>query len=101
MTVEIFLDERLAHRIELTAADWRRVHVQIPPSDRRYRTLDLTITPTWFPAALLPGSTDPRELGVMLGAIRPYPAGVQDAAGGSRQGQAARVSRTRGVASGR
>ena len=86
MTVEIFLDERLAHRIELTAADWRRVHVQIPPSDRRYRTLDLTITPTWFPAALLPGSTDPRELGVMLGAIRPYPAGVQDAAGGSRQG---------------
>ena len=82
MTVEIFLDGQLANRIEMTATDWRRVHVQIPPSDRRYRALDLTVTPTWFPAALLPGSTDPRELGVMLGVTRPPPAGVQAAAGG-------------------
>ena len=67
MTVEIFLDERLANRIELTARAWRRVHMQLPPSDRRYRTLDLTIAPTWYPATLLPGSTDPRELGVMVG----------------------------------
>lgn len=69
-TVEILLDGRPARRIELAGTDWTRVRLELPPSARRYRTLDLTITPTWFPAALLPGSTDPRELGVMLGAPR-------------------------------
>lgn len=70
VTVEILLDGRPARRIELTGKDWTPVLLELPPSTRRYRTLDLTITPTWFPAALLPGSADPRELGVMLGEPR-------------------------------
>lgn len=82
MSVEIFLDGQLANRTELTATDWRYVRIEIPPSDRRHRVVELTVTPTWFPAALLPGSTDPRELGVMLGVTPPQPDAVQTAAGG-------------------
>lgn len=82
MSVEIFLDGQLANRIELTATDWRYVRLEIPPSDQRHRVLELTVAPTWFPAALLPGSTDPRELGVMLGVTPPQPDAVQAAAGG-------------------
>ena len=88
MRVEIRLDGRLANRLELTRTDWRRVRMVIPPSDRRYRTLELLVEPTWVPAELLPGSDDPRELGVMLGVGRRpaaaawTPAGVQTAAGG-------------------
>lgn len=80
MRVEILLDGRLANRLELTRTDWRRVRMDIPPSDRRYRTLELLVEPTWMPAELMPGSDDPRELGVMLG-VDP-PAGAQAAAGG-------------------
>ena len=76
MQVEIRLDGQLANRLELTTTDWRRVRLVIPPSDRRYRTLDLTVSPTWVPASLLPGSADPRELGVMLGMVEPEPAGA-------------------------
>ena len=70
MNVEIFLDGQFANRLELTQAEWRTVRMTIPPSDQRYRRLELRVSPTWFPAALLPGSTDPRELGVMMGELR-------------------------------
>ena len=81
MQVEILLDGRLANRLELTRTDWRQVRMVIPPSDRRYRTLELLVEPTWVPAELLPGSEDRRELGVMLGTVQPPPAGRQAAAG--------------------
>jgi len=70
MSVEIFLDGQLANRLELTHAEWRPIRMTIPPSDRRYRRLELRVSPTWFPAARLPGSTDPRELGVMVGELQ-------------------------------
>ena len=79
MSVEIFLDGQLANRLELTHADWRPIRMTIPPSDRRYRRLELTVSPTWFPAVVLAGSTDPRELGIMVGEIRRSPAGAQAA----------------------
>ena len=67
-TVELFLDGRLANRIRITGTDWRRVRMQLPPSDRRHRDLELRVHPTWFPHRVLPGSEDTRELGVMLAA---------------------------------
>ena len=70
MNVEVFLDGKLANRLELIHEDWRPMRMTIPPSDQPYRVLELTISPTWFPAALLPGSTDARELGVMAGEMR-------------------------------
>ena len=68
MTVELFLDGRLANRIRITGTDWRRVRMQLPPSGRRHRDLELRVHPTWFPHRVLPGSEDTRELGVMLAA---------------------------------
>ena len=79
MSVEIFLDGQLANRLELTHADWRPIRMTIPPSDQRYRRLELTVSPTWFPAVVLDGSTDPRELGIMVGEIRRSSAGAQAA----------------------
>lgn len=80
MRVEILLDGQLANRIDLTTADWRRVHMMLPPSGQRYHTLELLVSPTWVPRELLPDSTDSRELGVMLGEIeRPLEARAADA----------------------
>lgn len=70
MHIEVFLDGRLASRLELSRPEWHPLQMMIPPSDRPYRALELNITPTWIPAALLPGSTDTRELGVMVGEMR-------------------------------
>lgn len=82
MRVEIRLDGQLANRLELTRTDWLPVRVAIPPSDGRYRTLELIVSPTWVPAELLPGSNDPRELGVMLGPIQSHPNADRAAAAG-------------------
>ena len=70
MHIEVFLDGRLASRLELSRPEWHPLQMMIPPSDRPYRALELNITPTWIPAALLPGSTGTRELGVMVGEMR-------------------------------
>lgn len=70
MQVEIHVDGRLANRVDLTAPDWRSMSMLLPPTTERYHTLDLRVAPTWVPKDLLPGSTDHRELGVMLGEVR-------------------------------
>ena len=67
MHVEVFLNGRLANRIDLNHSDWRPIKLELPVSEQRYHVLELQVSPTWFPKELLPGSTDPRELGIMIG----------------------------------
>ena len=79
MHVEVLVDGRLANRIDLEHSDWRPIRLELPPSTQRYRVLELQVSPSWFPAELLPGSTDPRELGVMVGEMRNWIAGTATA----------------------
>ena len=70
MHIEVFLDGRLAGRVELSRPEWHPLQMVIPPSDGAYRALELRISPTWIPAARLPDSSDTRELGIMVGEFR-------------------------------
>ena len=67
--VDVLLDGRLATRLDLNRPDWQSLELELPPTTGLYRELELQVSPSWFPQELLPGSTDPRELGVMVGEL--------------------------------
>lgn len=70
--VDVRVDGRLAERLDLAEDGWLPVRIVLPRSgpDLRWRTVELAVTPTWIPRDVLPGSTDARELGVMIGERR-------------------------------
>lgn len=69
--VTIALDGREANRIVLSDANWRAVRLLIPSGrGRRFRQIDLTVSPTWSPARVSPDWRDQRELGVIVGELR-------------------------------
>ncbi len=67
--VEIRVDGRLANRIEV-GPEWRRLRTLLPdgPSTMPHR-IDLTVSPSWVPAEVIPGNQDRRELGVRVGEL--------------------------------
>ena len=69
-TVEVRVDGRLVNRITV-GARWQqlRILLRAEPSSGQSR-IDLLISPSWVPAAVIPGSQDQRVLGVKLGAIQ-------------------------------
>jgi hypothetical protein len=68
--VDVELNGRLADEVWLERESWHRMRLIMPPCDQqKFHRIDLFVTPSWRPAKLLPGSTDPRELGVMVGEI--------------------------------
>lgn len=68
-SVTILLDGRAANHLTLTDAEWRQVRLLIPPgSSRRFRQIDLFVSPTWSPAAVSAHS-DSRNLGVIVGEL--------------------------------
>ena len=67
--VEIRLDGRVANRLAV-GGDRQHVRVVLPPGSGAHRRIDLTVTPTWVPADLIPGNQDRRERGVKVGQLR-------------------------------
>jgi O-antigen ligase/polysaccharide polymerase Wzy-like membrane protein len=77
--VQIDLDGRTVNRLVLRDASWQQMRLLIPPSTgRRFREIDLTIAPTWSPAVVTPGSTDARELGIIVGEMKITKAGPDE-----------------------
>ncbi len=67
--VEIRLDGRVANRLAV-GGERQHVRLVLPPGSGTHRRIDLTVTPTWVPAELIPGNPDRRELGVKVGELR-------------------------------
>jgi O-antigen ligase len=67
--VEIRLDGRVANRLAV-GGERQHVRLVLPPGSGAHRRIDLTVTPTWVPADLIPGNPDRRELGVKVGELR-------------------------------
>ena len=68
--VEFRINGRRADDVRLEHDMWQRVRLTMPPQDHRnFHRIDLFVSPSWRPAELLPGSSDPRRLGVMFGEI--------------------------------
>ena len=67
--VEVRVDGRLANRVTV-GPEWQRLRTLLPssPSARTHR-IDLSISPTWVPADVMPGNQDRRELGVKIGEL--------------------------------
>jgi O-antigen ligase len=65
-TVTVLRDGRMVDRVSLTDHAWHELRYVLPVdrSDERYYRFDLDVHPTWRPPS------DPRDLGVMLGAYR-------------------------------
>jgi hypothetical protein len=59
--------------LELSDERWRCAHVPIGPGSsswlKRSAIVELDVSPTWVPAAAIPGSTDRRALGIRLGTV--------------------------------
>jgi len=66
--VTIEVGGRPFHRVVLPQDDWVHVRLRlpVPMKGERYWRIDIVTEPTWSPAET--GSTDPRVLGVKLGA---------------------------------
>jgi hypothetical protein len=68
--VEVRLDGRLANRVAV-GTERQRLRLVLPATGSvRPRRIDLTVTPTWIPAQMIPGNQDRRELGVKVGEIK-------------------------------
>ncbi len=69
LQLELWVDGRLANRISV-GPQWQRLRTLLPaePSVRPHR-IDLSVSPSWVPAEMFPGSTDHRVLGVKVGEI--------------------------------
>ncbi len=70
--VRVFVNRQRVGLARLADDRWQQLRVPAPADaehDRVWR-VDLEVSPTWRPARLLPGSTDPRVLGVKVGEIR-------------------------------
>ena len=72
MTVEVWVDGRWSLPVELQDGEWQMHRVRLPPhrAGGGYRTVDLRVEHPWRPSEVIPGSTDPRELGVKLGEVK-------------------------------
>lgn len=70
--VDVRVDARLVEQLDLAEDGWVPMRIVLPRSGSggRWRTMELHATPTWIPRDVLPGSTDARELGVMIGERR-------------------------------
>ena len=68
--VAVQLNGSIEQRLLLTENRWQPIRLVLPPSGRVWRKVELDAGPTWIPRDVLPGSTDPRELGVMTGELR-------------------------------
>jgi hypothetical protein len=67
--VAVQVDGRPANRIAV-APHWQQVRIVLPPeSSSEPRRIDLSVSPSWVPAAMIPGSQDRRVLGVKVGDI--------------------------------
>ena len=68
--VEVRVDGRLADRIAV-GPEWRHVRTVLPPNEStRPHRIDLTISPPWVPAEVMPGNHDYRVLGVKVGVVK-------------------------------
>jgi hypothetical protein len=67
--VEVRVDGRLANRIAV-GPQWQLVRTILPAqSSSEPRRIDLSISPAWVPAEMIPGSQDRRVHGVKVGEI--------------------------------
>jgi O-antigen ligase len=67
--VEVRVDGRLANRIAV-GPQWQQVRTILPAqSSSEPRRIDLSISPAWVPAEMIPGSQDRRVHGVKVGEI--------------------------------
>ena len=71
MTVEISIDARWSPPVHLLDEEWRVHRLRLPSiqAGAKHRTVDLRVERPWRPSRAIPGSTDPRELGVKLGEV--------------------------------
>ena len=81
VTVDVAIDGRHVMRVPLLRPDWIEVAAPLagPRSTRALARIDLTVDPPWRPDER--GGSDPRTLGVMIGAIAFTPSGPGPAAG--------------------
>jgi hypothetical protein len=68
--VEVRVDGRLANRVAV-GPERQRLRMLLPAggSTERYR-IDLSVSPSWVPAEVFPGSRDRRARGVKVGEIK-------------------------------
>jgi O-antigen ligase len=66
--VQLYVNGKIVAGIELTGGDWHTAKVPLAPRQPLHR-IDVSIEPAWRPKDLLPDSTDPRILGIMIGEI--------------------------------
>ena len=70
VVVDVRLNGRHTDEVRLERDAWQPVRLIMPSGTRqKFHRIDLFVSPSWRPAELLPGSFDPRELGIMLGEI--------------------------------
>ena len=68
--VEIRVDGQLANRV-VVGPDWQRLHTLLPAGRSAHpHRIDLHVSPTWVPAEVFPGSSDPRVIGVKVGELK-------------------------------
>lgn len=68
--VEVRVDGRLANRIAV-GPEWQRLRtLLVGEPSATPRRIDLTVSPTWVPAEVIPGNEDRRVLGVKVGEIK-------------------------------
>ena len=68
--VEVRINGDIEQRLLMTRDGWQNIHLVLSPSGHVWRKIDIDVSPTWIPRDVLPGSADPRELGVMTGELR-------------------------------
>jgi hypothetical protein len=67
----VFVNHQRAGAARLTDDRWQELRVPAPSDAEhgRFWRVDLEVYPTWRPASVMPGSTDPRVLGVKVGEL--------------------------------
>ena len=66
--VAIAIGGRTFHRVLLADDDWAPVSLRLPllPDGENFQRIDIITEPTWSPAAIFGGRSDPRVLGVQV-----------------------------------
>jgi hypothetical protein len=68
--VEVRVDSQLVNRVTV-GPHWRQLRIVLRPgSSSGPRRIDLSISPSWVPAEVTPGSHDRRVLGLKVGEIQ-------------------------------